>query len=53
MSERKAIFQNLYSLQIIVELNFILYDVDVKDKRGNRRAQGRDKDTRSKDRDRI
>ncbi len=41
------------SYQIIVELNFILYHVVIKDKRGNNRVQSRDKDTRSKNRDRI
>jgi hypothetical protein len=41
------------TFQIIVEINLILYDIDIKDKRGNRRVQGRDKDTRSKNRDRI
>jgi hypothetical protein len=41
------------SFQIIVELNFILYHVVIKDKRGNSCVQSRDKDTRGKNRDRI
>lgn len=41
------------SYQIIVELNFILYHVVIKDKRGNNCVQSRDKDTRGKNRDRI
>ena len=39
------------SYQIIVELNFILYHVVIKYKRGNSSVQGRDKDTKSKNRD--
>lgn len=41
------------SYRIIVELNFILYHVVIKDKRGNNCVQSRDKDTRGKNRDRI
>jgi len=41
------------SYQIIVELNFILYHVVIKDKRGNDCVQSRDKDTRGKNRNRI
>jgi hypothetical protein len=41
------------SYQIIVELNFILYHVAFKDKRGNNCVQSRNKDTRGKNRDRI
>ena len=33
------------SYRIIVELNFILYHVVIKDKRGNNCVQSRDKDT--------